>query len=94
MARAISNWERLVRTTLQREQLLSSGQGGIERKSSGIAGAVPASLKHGGNNIDLILQAADEIQAEDPNVSRIIFSLDHSSCLNLVVSHPSQRNRT
>ncbi|RZC85632.1 hypothetical protein C5167_026304 [Papaver somniferum] len=87
MARAISNWERLVRTTLQREQLLSSGQGGIERKSSGIAGAVPASLKHGGNNIDLILQAADEIQAEDPNVSRIMceqaysmaHDLDHNS---------------
>ncbi|XP_026434852.1 callose synthase 10-like isoform X3 [Papaver somniferum] len=87
MARAISNWERLVRTTLQREQLLSSGQGSIERKSSGIAGAVPASLKGGGNNIDLILQAADEIQAEDPNVSRIMceqaysmaHDLDHNS---------------
>ncbi|KAI3994681.1 hypothetical protein MKX01_002297, partial [Papaver californicum] len=83
MARAISNWERLVRTTLQREQLLSSGQGGIERNGSGIAGAVPASLKGGGNNIDLILQCADEIQAEDPNVSRIMCEQAYSMAHDL-----------
>ncbi|MCL7026736.1 hypothetical protein MKW94_027145 [Papaver nudicaule] len=86
MARVISNWERLVRTTLQREQLRSSGQGGHERASSGIAGAVPASLKgggSGGNNIDLILQAADEIQTEDPNVSRIMCEQAYSMAQGL-----------
>ncbi|KAI3940839.1 hypothetical protein MKW98_014898 [Papaver atlanticum] len=85
MSRAVSNWERLVRTTLQREQLRSSGQG-HERKSSGIAGAVPASLKGGdggGNNIDLILLAADEIQAEDPNISRIMCEQAYSMAQGL-----------
>ncbi|KAI3931427.1 hypothetical protein MKX01_040344, partial [Papaver californicum] len=85
MARVISNWERLVRTTLQREQLRSSGQG-HERTSSGIAGAVPASLKGGGgggNNIDLILLAADEIQAEDPNISRIMCEQAYSMAQGL-----------
>jgi callose synthase len=38
--------------------------------SSGIAGAVPVSLGRT-TNIDAILQAADEIQDEDPNVARI-----------------------
>ena len=43
---------------------------GHEKTSSGIAGAVPASLVRS-TNIDAILQAADEIQDEDPNVARI-----------------------
>jgi hypothetical protein len=38
--------------------------------SSGIARAVPVSLGRT-TNIDAILQAADEIQDEDPNVARI-----------------------
>lgn len=69
MARVYDNWERLVRATLKREQLRSSGQG-HERVPSGIAGAVPPSLGKT-TNIDAILQAADAIYAEDPNVYRI-----------------------
>lgn len=74
MARAYDNWERLVRATLSREQLRPAGQG-HGRTSSGIAGAVPASLTRT-TNIDAILQAADEIQSEDPNVARICKCFD------------------
>jgi callose synthase len=73
MARARQNWERLVRATLQGEQLRNAGQG-HQRIPSGIAGAVPPSLVKS-TNIDAILQAADEIQSEDPNVARISMSL-------------------
>lgn len=69
MARVYDNWDRLVRATLKREQLRSGGQG-RERIPSGIAGAVPPSLGKT-TNIDAILQAADDIQAEDANVARI-----------------------
>lgn len=69
MARVYDNWERLVRATLNREQLRNAGQG-HERTASGIAGAVPPSLVRS-SNIDAILQAADEIQDENPNVARI-----------------------
>ena len=65
MARVYDNWERLVRATLKK----TSGQG-HDRTPSGIAGAVPTSLGKG-TNIDAILQAADAIQVEDANVSRI-----------------------
>ncbi|KAL5750690.1 hypothetical protein ACOSP7_025293 [Xanthoceras sorbifolium] len=80
MARVYDNWERLVRATLKREQLRNVGQG-HERTSSGIAGAVPASL--GSSNIDAILQAADEIQEEDPNVARILCEQAYSMAQNL-----------
>ncbi|KAG6683863.1 hypothetical protein I3843_12G034300 [Carya illinoinensis] len=73
MARVRENWERLVRATLSREQLRSAGQG-HQRTPSGIAGAVPPSLVKS-TNIDAILLAADEIQSEDPSVSRICESL-------------------
>ena len=69
MVRPAENWERLVRATLQREQLRLAGQG-HERTPSGIAGSVPSSLTRT-TNIDSILQAADEIQSEDANVARI-----------------------
>lgn len=71
MARVLKNWERLVRATLEREQLRDAGQGHT-RRPSGISGAVqlPPSLGRA-TNIDAILQAADEIQAEDPHVARI-----------------------
>jgi len=65
MSRVTNNWERLVGATLKREL----GQG-HERTSSGIAGAVPPSLART-TIIDAILQAADEIQDEDPNADRI-----------------------
>lgn len=69
MARVYDSWHRLVRATLKREQLRNAGQG-HGRTSSGIAGAVPPSLGKT-TNIDAILQAADDIQAEDANVARI-----------------------
>lgn len=66
-----------MRATLKREL----GQG-HERMSSGIAGAVPVSLGRT-TNIDAILQAADEIQDEDPNVARILCEQAYSMAQNL-----------
>ncbi|KAL1323430.1 callose synthase 10 [Arachis hypogaea] len=81
MARVSENWERLVRATLTREQLRNAGPG-HGRTASGIAGAVPPSLAQT-TNIDLILQAADEIQAEDPNVARILCEQAYTMAQNL-----------
>lgn len=81
MVRPSENWERLVRATLQREKLRRAGHG-HERTPSGIAGAVPASLTRE-TNIDLILQAADEIQSEDPNVARILCEQAYTMAQNL-----------
>lgn len=79
MARVQDNWERLVRATLRREQLRTTGPGrGHERHPSGLAGAVPPSLG-GASNIDAILQAADEIQDDDPTVARICTFLSFST---------------
>ncbi|GKV00612.1 hypothetical protein SLEP1_g13279 [Rubroshorea leprosula] len=75
------NWERLVRATLKREQLRTAGQG-HGRTPSGIAGAVPPSLSRA-TNIEAILQAADEIQAEDPHVARILCEQAYSMAQNL-----------
>ena len=77
MDRVERNWERLVRATLQREQLRSGGRAG-GRASAGLFGSVPSSLGRG-SNIDAILHAADAIQDEDPNVARICTCI--SSCL-------------
>ncbi|KAJ4839988.1 Callose synthase 10 [Turnera subulata] len=81
MASVKANWERLVRATLNREQLRNAGQG-HERVPSGIAGAVPPSLVRT-TNIDAILQAADEIQDEDPNVARILCEQAYSMAQDL-----------
>ncbi|KAJ4776823.1 glucan synthase-like 10 [Rhynchospora pubera] len=62
--RALDNWERLVRAILQREHLLSSAATGT--------GTAPASLGGKAADIDRILQAANEIEDEDPNVTRIL----------------------
>ncbi|KAK7302196.1 hypothetical protein RJT34_13078 [Clitoria ternatea] len=75
------NWEKLVRATLKREQLRNAG-GGHSGVPGGIAGAVPPSLAQA-TNIDLILQAADEIQSEDPNVARILCEQAYSMAQNL-----------
>jgi callose synthase len=66
--RAADNWERLVRAALKRdrEHLRSGGAAG----GLGLAAAVPASLGRT-TNIEQILQAADDIEDEDPNVARI-----------------------
>ncbi|PSR89496.1 Callose synthase [Actinidia chinensis var. chinensis] len=81
MVRPAENWERLVRATLQREQLRLAGQG-HERTPSGIAGSVPSSLTRT-TNIDSILQAADEIQSEDANVARILCEQAYTMAQNL-----------
>uniref|UniRef100_A0AAU6MUF6 1,3-beta-glucan synthase n=1 Tax=Paeonia lactiflora TaxID=35924 RepID=A0AAU6MUF6_PAELC len=81
MSGVYDNWERLVRATLQREQLRRSGQG-HERIPSGIAGAVPPSLGRK-TNIDAILQAADEIQMENPTVARILCEQAYSMAQSL-----------
>ncbi|WCJ36196.1 glucan synthase-like 8 [Euphorbia peplus] len=81
MSRVYDNWDRLVRATLTREQLRAAGQG-HERTSTGIAGAVPPSLVRT-TNIDAILQAADEIQDDDPVVARILCEQAYSMAQNL-----------
>ncbi|KAK7411053.1 hypothetical protein VNO78_02407 [Psophocarpus tetragonolobus] len=81
MVRARENWEKLVRATLKREQQRNAGHGHA-RVPSGIAGAVPPSLAQT-TNIDLILQAADEIQSEDANVARILCEQAYSMAQNL-----------
>ncbi|XP_020675367.1 callose synthase 10 isoform X2 [Dendrobium catenatum] len=75
------NWERLVRATLQREQLRSAGQR-PGQSASGLAGAVPPSLGRAAN-IDAILQAADEIEDVDPNVARILCEQAYSMSQDL-----------
>lgn len=75
------NWERLVRATLKREQLRSAGQR-PGQSASGLAGAVPPSLGRT-TYIDAILQAADEIEDEDPNVARILCEQAYSMSQNL-----------
>eukprot|EP01018_Ginkgo_biloba_P032191 Gb_22029 [translate_table: standard] len=80
MARVETNWERLVRATLQRQQLRSGGRG-PGRVSTGLVSSVPSSL--GKTSIDAILHAADEIQAEDPNVARILCEHAYSLAQNL-----------
>ncbi|KAJ4978363.1 hypothetical protein NE237_009143 [Protea cynaroides] len=70
MTRVNDNWERLVRTTLQREQLCNAGRG-RGRVSSGLAGAFPPSLGRT-TKVEPILQAAEEIEDEDPNVPWIL----------------------
>lgn len=67
MSRVEDLWERLVRAALRRERTWKDALG---QPVSGIAGYVPSSLANN-RDIDAILQAADEIQAEDSNVSRI-----------------------
>ncbi|KAM4115429.1 hypothetical protein ACJW30_04G149600 [Castanea mollissima] len=79
--RASRNWEKLVRATLKREQLRSSGPG-HGRTPSGIAGAIPPSLERA-TNIDAILQAADEIQSENPTIARILCEQAYSMAQNL-----------
>ncbi|KAJ4775036.1 GLUCAN SYNTHASE-LIKE 8 family protein [Rhynchospora pubera] len=70
--RVLDNWERLVRAAQQREHLSSSGAAGAGDAASGLAGAAPASLGGKAVDIDRILQAANEIEEDDPNVARIL----------------------
>lgn len=82
MARVEKNWERLVRATLQREQLRSGVRPGGRAPTAGLIASVPSSLGRT-TNIDGILYAADEIQDEDPNVARILCEHAYSLAQNL-----------
>ncbi|XP_057953714.1 callose synthase 9 isoform X2 [Malania oleifera] len=79
MSRVEDLWERLVRAALRRER---TGVDAYGRRVSGIAGNVPSSLANN-RDIDAILRAADEIQNEDPNVSRILCEHAYSLAQNL-----------
>lgn len=70
-----------MRATLQREQLRGAGRR-PGQSTSGLAGAVPPSLGRT-TNIEAILQAADEIEDEDPNVARILCEQAYSMSQNL-----------
>ncbi|XP_010257473.1 PREDICTED: callose synthase 9 [Nelumbo nucifera] len=72
-------WERLVDAALRRGRL---GADAFGQPVSGIAGNVPSSLENS-RNIDAILRAADEIQDEDPNISRILCEHAYSLAQNL-----------
>lgn len=72
-------WERLVRAALRRERV---GFDALGRPVDGIAGNVPSSLANN-RDIDAILRAADEIQDEDPNISRILCEHAYSLAQNL-----------
>ncbi|ESR59154.1 hypothetical protein CICLE_v100145301mg, partial [Citrus x clementina] len=79
MSRVEDLWERLVRAALRRER---TGKDALGQPVSGIAGYVPSSLANN-RDIDAILRAADEIQEEDPNVSRILCEHAYSLAQNL-----------
>lgn len=78
MSRVEDLWERLVRAALRRERIGTDALG----PASGIAGNVPSSLENN-RDIDAILRAADEIQDEDPSVSRILCEHAYSLAQNL-----------
>ncbi|XP_054793932.1 callose synthase 9-like [Prosopis cineraria] len=79
MSRVEALWERLVRATLRRERI---GDDAFGRPVAGIAGNVPSALAKN-RDIDEILRVADEIQDEDPNVSRILCEHAYSLSQNL-----------
>ncbi|KAK2977667.1 hypothetical protein RJ640_015664 [Escallonia rubra] len=79
MSRAEILWERLVRAALRRER---TGTDRYGLPSSGIVANVPSSLANN-RDIDAILRAADEIQDDDPNVSRILCEHAYSLAQNL-----------
>ncbi|KAH7332248.1 hypothetical protein KP509_20G078000 [Ceratopteris richardii] len=70
--RPIRNWERLCKAVLQRQQLHGNSSLGRLESTPALGGSVPSSLGHQSANIDAILQVANEIQSENPNVSRIL----------------------
>ncbi|OIW12800.1 hypothetical protein TanjilG_24733 [Lupinus angustifolius] len=79
MSRVEERWERLVRAALRRERTGGEAYG---RPVGGIAGNVPSALAKN-RDIDEILRVADEIQDEDPNISRILCEHAYSLSQNL-----------
>lgn len=69
-------WERLVRAALRGHRAAAG------RPAGGIAANVPSSLANN-RDIDDILRAADEIQDENPNVSRVLCEHAYSLAQNL-----------
>ncbi|KAL8505877.1 hypothetical protein ACS0TY_016920 [Phlomoides rotata] len=78
MSRVEDLWERLVRAALRGRVASGNLYGGPE---PGLAANVPSSL--GNKDIDDILRAADEIQDDDPNISRILCEHAYSLAQNL-----------
>ncbi|KAK6802370.1 hypothetical protein RDI58_000150 [Solanum bulbocastanum] len=76
MSRVEDLWERLVRAALRGHRTAAG------RPAGGIAANVPSSLANN-RDIDDILRAADEIQDEAPNVSRILCEHAYSLAQNL-----------
>ncbi|CAL4941189.1 unnamed protein product [Urochloa decumbens] len=86
--RAADNWERLVRAALKRDREHLRVGGGAAG-GLGLAAAVPASLGRT-THIEQILQAADDIEDEDPNVARILCEQAYTLAQNL---DPSSEGR-
>ncbi|MCO5610096.1 hypothetical protein L7F22_064331 [Adiantum nelumboides] len=78
----IGNWERLFTALHYRDQRRGNSSLGRLDSNSAIGGCVPPSLGQA-SNIDSILQVANEIQAENPNVSRILCEHAYSLSQNL-----------
>ncbi|PIN22752.1 hypothetical protein CDL12_04538 [Handroanthus impetiginosus] len=78
MSRVEDLWERLVRAALRGRR---AGGDLCGRLEAGLAANVPSSL--GNRDIDDILRAADEIQDDDPIVSRILCEHAYSLAQNL-----------
>ncbi|XP_066375465.1 callose synthase 10 [Miscanthus floridulus] len=88
--RAADNWERLVRAALKRDRdHLRLGGAPAAVGGQRLADAVPASLGRT-TNIEQILQAADDIEDEDPNVARILCEQAYTMAQNL---DPSSEGR-
>ncbi|KAG4911348.1 hypothetical protein JHK87_057464 [Glycine soja] len=79
MSRAEELWERLVRAALRRER---TGDDAYGQPVGGIAGNVPSALAKN-RDIDEILRVADEIEDDDPNISRILCEHAYSLSQNL-----------
>lgn len=72
-------WERLVRAALRGR---ITGGNLYAHPEAGLAANVPSSLAN--RDIDDILRAADEIQDDDPNVSRICMCCSSVLCFPLI----------
>lgn len=63
----LEHWERLVDAVLIRDRERQRAA----KEGLGLAASVPASLAGRSSELERILQAADHVQYEDPNVVRI-----------------------
>jgi callose synthase len=77
----MDNWERLVRAALKHQHRAPSATAS-SAAGIGLASAVPPSLGKT-TNIEHILQAADDIEDDDPNVARILCEQAYTMAQNL-----------